>query len=232
MSTVLVADDQALLRAGLRMLIDTAPDLEAVGEVGTGREAVELARRLRPDLVLMDVRMPDLDGIKATELIRADPVTAAVKVMMLTTFDLDEYVYAALRAGASGFLLKDARPGDLLEALRVVAAGQALLAPSVTMRLIGEFARREPAGVPGALAARLARVSGREREVLVLVARGLANPRIAERLGLGLATVKTHIRSLLAKLDVHDRAQLVIAAYEGGVVTAGSAPVGDLGEGG
>ncbi|WP_155358733.1 response regulator [Acrocarpospora macrocephala] len=232
MSTVLVAEDQALLRAGLRMLIDTAPDLEAAGEAGTGREAVELARRLRPDLVLMDVRMPDLDGIKATELIRTDPATAEVKVVMLTTFDLDEYVYAALRAGASGFLLKDTRPGDLLTALRVVAAGQALLAPSITMRLIEEFARREPAGVPGAFAARLSQVSGREREVLVLVARGLTNPRIAERLGLGLATVKTHIRSLLAKLDVHDRAQLVIAAYESGVVTVGSAPVGDLGEGG
>ncbi|MEV6868082.1 response regulator transcription factor [Streptosporangium subroseum] len=232
MSTVLVADDQALLRAGLRMLIDTAADLAAVGEAGTGREAVELAGRLRPDLVLMDVRMPDLDGIKATELIRADPATALVKVVMLTTFDLDEYVYAALRAGASGFLLKDTRPGELLAALRVVAAGQALLAPSVTMRLIEEFARREPAAVPGALAARLAQVSGREREVLVLVARGLTNPLIAERLGLGLATVKTHIRSLLAKLDVHDRAQLVIAAYESGVVTAGSAPVGNLREGG
>ncbi|MEU8266362.1 response regulator transcription factor [Sphaerisporangium sp. NPDC049002] len=232
MSTVLVADDQALLRAGLRMLIDSVPDLTAVGEAATGREAVELAGRLRPDLVLMDVRMPDLDGIKATELIRTDPATAAVKVVMLTTFDLDEYVYAALRAGASGFLLKDTRPGDLLTALRVVADGQALLAPSITMRLIEEFARREPAGVPGALAARLAQVSTREREVLVLVARGLTNPRIAERLGLGLATVKTHIRSLLAKLDVHDRAQLVIAAYESGVVTAGSAPVADLGEGG
>ncbi|MGW2158505.1 response regulator [Nonomuraea sp. NPDC001699] len=234
--TVLVADDQALLRAGLRRLIDTAPDLETVGEAGTGQQAVELARGLRPDLVLMDVRMPGLDGIKATELIRADPVTAGTRVVMLTTFDLDEYVYGALRAGASGFLLKDTRPGDLLEALRVVGEGQALLAPSVTTRLIGEFARREPAGIPARLAAGLTRLSGREREVLLLVARGLTNPQIAERLGIGQATVKTHVRSLLAKLAAHDRAQLVIAAYEGGVVTAGgrapSTAVGDFGEGG
>ncbi|MER6581617.1 response regulator transcription factor [Nonomuraea sp. NPDC001023] len=239
--TVLVADDQALLRAGLRRLIDTAPGLTTAGEAGTGQQAVELARDLRPDLVLMDVRMPGLDGIRATELIRADPATAGTRVLMLTTFDLDEYVYRALRAGASGFLLKDTGPGDLLEALRIVGEGQALLAPSVTTRLIAEFARREPAAIPAGLgaglAAGLAQVSGREREVLVLVARGLTNPQIAERLGIGQATVKTHVRSLLAKLAAHDRAQLVIAAYEGGVVTAGgraapSAAVGDLGEGG
>ncbi|MER6512275.1 response regulator transcription factor [Nonomuraea sp. NPDC001636] len=234
--TVLIADDQALLRAGLRRLIDTAPGLTTAGEAGTGQQAVDLARDLRPDLVLMDVRMPGLDGIRATELIRADPATAGTRVLMLTTFDLDEYVYGALRAGASGFLLKDTGPGDLLEALRIVGEGQALLAPSVTTRLIAEFARREPAAIPARLATGLAQVSGREREVLVLVARGLTNPQIAERLGIGQATVKTHVRSLLAKLAAHDRAQLVIAAYEGGVVTAGgrapSAAVGDLGEGG
>ncbi|WP_051752720.1 response regulator [Streptosporangium amethystogenes] len=220
-SRVLVADDQHLLRAGFRLLIDSAPDLAAVGEAGTGRDAVDLARRLRPDIVLMDVRMPDLDGLEATRRIRTDPVTADVKVLILTTFDLDEYVYAALRAGASGFLLKDTRPGDLLAALRVIAAGEALLAPTVTRRLIAEFSRHTP-GDPGAPGADLGRITDREREVLLLIARGLTNTEIAVRLGVGLATVKTHIRRLMAKLDAHDRAHLVIAAYESGLVSASS----------
>ncbi|WP_283137101.1 response regulator [Rhizohabitans arisaemae] len=215
--TVLVADDQPLLRAAFRLLIDSTPDLKVVGEAGTGRETIELAARLRPDLVLMDVRMPDLDGLEATRRIRADPSTAEVKIVVLTTFDVDEYVYAALRAGAAGFLLKNTHPADLLGALRVVAGGEALLAPSVTKRLIEEFARRF-AGDPGAPGADLSQVTDRQRQVLLLIARGLTNPEIAERLGVSIATVKTHIRGLLAKLDAHDRAQLVIAAYESGLV--------------
>ncbi|WP_267898003.1 response regulator [Spongiactinospora gelatinilytica] len=217
---VLIAADQHLLRVGFRMLIDSAPDMETVGEAGTGRETVELARRLRPDIVLMDIRMSDVDGLEATRPIRATAATAAVKVLILTTFDLDEYVYAALRAGAGGFLLKDTRPDALLDALRVVAAGEALLAPTVTRRLIAHFARHAPHD-PGVPKTDLTGVTGREHDVLVLIARGLANPEIAIRLGINLATVKTHIRHLMAKLGVRDRAQLVIAAYENGVVRAG-----------
>ncbi|MEU0567337.1 response regulator transcription factor [Nonomuraea sp. NPDC005983] len=220
-SRVLVADDQPLLRVGFRLLIDSVPDLEAVGEAGTGREAIDLAGRLRPDIVLMDVRMPDLDGLEATRRIRADPATADVKVLILTTFDLDEYVYAALRAGASGFLLKDTRPSELLAALRVIAAGEALLAPTVTRRLIAEFSRHMPDD-PGAPSVDLGRVTDRQREVLLLIARGLTNADIAERLGVGVATVKTHVRRLMTNLDAHDRAHLVIAAYESGLVSASS----------
>jgi DNA-binding NarL/FixJ family response regulator len=212
---VLVADDQALVRGSFRLLVETAPDLVAVGEAGTGAEAVALARATRPDVVLMDVRMPVMDGIEATRAICSSPDTAGVRVLILTTFDLDEYVYGALRAGASGFLLKDTPPADLLTAIGVVAAGDALLAPSVTRRLISEFSRREPA--PGPVHG-LDGVTDREREVLVLIARGLSNGEIADHLRLGLATVKTHVGRLLGKLHARDRAQLVIVAYETGLV--------------
>ncbi|MGI5320799.1 response regulator transcription factor [Actinomadura nitritigenes] len=211
---VLVADDQALVRGSFRVLIDTAPGLRAVGEAGTGAEAVELAERERPDVVLMDVRMPEMDGIEATRRISRD--LPDVRVLILTTFDLDSYVYAALRAGASGFLLKDTPPADLLSAIRVVASGESLLAPTVTRRLIAEFVRRPaPAGPPPA---GLDALTDREREVLALIARGLSNAELAEHLHLSPATVKTHIGRLLAKLQARDRAQLVIAAYETGLV--------------
>lgn len=214
---VLIADDQALLRGSFRVLVDLAPDLTAVGEAGTGSEAVAVARQVQPDVVLMDVRMPQMDGIEATRRICGSPETPTTRVLILTTFDLDEYVYSALRAGASGFLLKDTPPADLLAAIRVVAAGEALLAPTVTRRLIAEFARQpDPArSLPRALDG----VTDREREVLTLVARGLSNMEIAGRLQLSLATVKTHIGRLLAKLQARDRAQLVIVAYETGLVT-------------
>jgi DNA-binding NarL/FixJ family response regulator len=212
--SVLVADDQALLRGSFRVLIDTAPGLRTVGEAGTGAEAVSLAALSRPDVVLMDVRMPEMDGIEATQRICAD--LPDVRVLILTTFDLDTYVYSALRAGASGFLLKDTPPADLLSAIRIVASGESLLAPSVTRRLIAEFVRR-PAPVqppPSGLDA----LTGREREVLTLIARGLSNTELAETLHLSPATVKTHIGHLLAKLQARDRAQLVITAYETGLI--------------
>jgi DNA-binding NarL/FixJ family response regulator len=218
---VLVADDQTLVRAGFRVLVESAPDLEVVGEAGDGAEAVELARQRLPDVVLMDIRMPRMDGLEATRRIVALDRVEAVRVLVLTTFDLDEYVYQALRAGASGFLLKDTPPADLLAAIRVVAAGDALLAPSVTRRLIAEFARRpQPSAVtPAALAA----LTDREREVLALVARGLFNAEIAEALVVSGATAKTHVSRVLAKLGARDRAQLVMLAYETGLVTPGSA---------
>jgi DNA-binding NarL/FixJ family response regulator len=217
---VLVADDQTLVRAGFRVLVESAPDLEVVGEAGDGVEAVELARRELPDVVLMDIRMPRMDGLEATRRIVALDRAEGIRVLVLTTFDLDEYVYEALRAGASGFLLKDTPPADLLAAIRVVAAGDALLAPSVTRRLIAEFARRpEPSAVtPAALAA----LTDREREVLALVARGLSNAEIAELLVVSGATAKTHVSRVLAKLHARDRAQLVMLAYETGLVTPGS----------
>ncbi|GAA2305769.1 response regulator transcription factor [Actinomadura sp. NPDC048955] len=212
--SVLVADDQALLRGSFRVLIDTAPGLRTVGEAGTGAEAVELAARERPDVVLMDVRMPEMDGIEATQRICTD--LPDIRVLILTTFDLDTYVYSALRAGASGFLLKDTPPADLLSAIRVVASGESLLAPSVTRRLIAEFVRRPgPAQPPPA---GLDALTDREREVLTLIARGLSNTELAEHLHLSPATVKTHIGHLLAKLHARDRAQLVITAYETGLV--------------
>lgn len=219
---VLLADDQALLRGSLRVLVDAEPGLVATGEAATGEEAVHMARADPPDVVLMDVRMPGVDGIEATRRICADPATSGVKVLMLTMFDLDEYVFAALRAGASGFLLKDTPPADLLAAIRVVAAGDGLLAPAVTGRLIAEFARRpEPDRSPQTS---LVGVTEREREVLVLIARGLSNTEIARRLHVGVATVKTHVGHLLTKLAARDRAQLVIAAYESGLVAPTSRP--------
>ena len=209
---VLVADDQALVRGSLCVLVDTAPGLRTVGEAGTGAEAVELAGRERPDVVLMDVRMPEMDGIEATRRICAD--LDDVRVLILTTFDLDSYVYSALCAGASGFLLKDTPPADLLSAVRVVAGGDSLLAPSVTRRLITEFVRRPaPTEQPT-----LGGLTEREREVLSLIARGLSNGELAEHLHVSPATVKTHIGNLLAKLQARDRAQLVIAAYESGLI--------------
>jgi DNA-binding NarL/FixJ family response regulator len=218
---VVVADDQALVRVGFRGIIDATPGFTVVGEAGNGREAIEVARRARPDVILMDVRMPLMDGIEATRQITATPETCHIRTLILTTFDLDEYVYAALRAGASGFLLKDTLPADLLSAIRVIAAGDALLAPSVTRRLIGEFARlpataAEPHG-PGRKSA-LAGLTEREVEVLTLVARGMSNAEIADHLTISPATAKTHVGHLLAKLNARDRVQLVIVGYKCGLV--------------
>jgi DNA-binding NarL/FixJ family response regulator len=213
---VLVADDQALVRGSFRLLVDTAPDLASVGEAATGAEAVEIARNEKPDIVLMDIRMPGMDGIEATRRISTDPQTSAVRVLILTTFDLDEYVFAALRAGASGFLLKDTRPADLLAAIRIVAAGDALLSPAITRRLIAEFTRHpEPQQRPAAV---IDEITEREREVLTLIGCGLSNTEIAERLHVSLSTAKTHVGRLLTKLGARDRAQLVIAAYNTGLV--------------
>lgn len=219
MIRVLIADDQALLRGSFRALIDLSGDCVAIGEAGTGRQAIELTALRQPDVVLMDVRMPEMNGIEATELICRDPAMADTRVLILTTFDLDEYVYGALRAGASGFLLKDTPPGQLLDAIRVVAGGEALLSPSVTRRLISEFARRPRTARP--VPRRLDGVTEREREVLTLIGLGLANGEIAEHLAVSVATVKTHVGRVLAKLEVRDRAQLVIVAYETGLVAVG-----------
>jgi DNA-binding NarL/FixJ family response regulator len=216
---VLVADDQALVRAGFRVLVDSAPDLEVVGEVGDGAQAVDVAARSHPDVVLMDIRMPVMDGIEATRRIRESD-SAPTRVIVLTTFDLDQYVYDALRAGASGFLLKDTPPADLLAAIRIVAAGDALLSPRITRRLIEEFARRPDPDRPPPEA--LAALTEREREVLVLVARGLSNTEIAERLFVSVATAKTHVSRIMMKLGGRDRAQLVVTAYETGLVSPGT----------
>jgi DNA-binding NarL/FixJ family response regulator len=215
---VLIADDQALVRAGFGVLIETADDLEVVGLAANGVEAVDLARRTGPDVVLMDVRMPVMDGLQATAEILRSPDAGSIKVLMLTTFDLDEYVFGALKAGASGFLLKDTPPADLLAGIRVIAAGEALLSPSVTRHLIQDFVRRptDQRPVPPSLAT----LTEREVEVLTLVARGLSNPEIAERLHVSPATAKTHVGRLLTKLDARDRAQLIITAYESGLVSA------------
>jgi DNA-binding NarL/FixJ family response regulator len=210
---VLLAEDQVLVRDSLKVLIDTTPGLLTVGEAGTGAEAVLLARLRRPDVVLMDVRMPDMDGIEATGRICADPETAGVHILILTTFDLDEYVHASLRAGASGFLVKSATALELLAAIRIVASGEALLAPTVTRRLIAEF-RQHPRTATRALDD----ITQREREVLALIGKGMSNSEIAGHLHLTVGTVKTHVGRLLAKLRARDRAQLVIAAYESGLV--------------
>ncbi len=221
MILVAVADDQPLIRTGLRAMFASADDVTLVGEAADGREAVELARRHRPHVLLMDVRMPVMDGIEATRRITTDPATAGVRVVVLTTFDVDEYVYGALRAGASGFLLKDAAPEQVFAAVRVVAAGDALIDPAVTRRVIAEFARRRPPEQPPRPAL-LGQLTDREREVLVLVARGLSNADIADRLVISHATAKTHVARILAKVDARDRAQLVMLAYESGLVRPGS----------
>jgi DNA-binding NarL/FixJ family response regulator len=218
---VLIVDDQALVRAGFRMILEAETDIEVVGEASDGREAVAEARRLRPDVVLMDVRMPDVDGIEATRRLLGDD-GADAKVVMLTTFDMDEYVYDALRVGASGFLLKDAPPEQLVAGIRAVASGDALLAPSVTRRVIEEFVRRPPASVR-ALPAKLAELTARELEVLKLIARGLSNAEIATELFVSETTVKTHVAHVLMKLGLRDRVQAVVLAYESGLVEPGEA---------
>jgi DNA-binding NarL/FixJ family response regulator len=218
MTTVLLADDQTLVRAGFRVLLDRADDLEVVAEAADGAEAVTAARRLRPDVVLMDIRMPVLDGLEATRRIAADPALGQVRVVVLTTYEVDEYVFAALQAGASGFLLKDIEPDDLRQAVRVVAAGEALLSPRVTRTLISAFATRY-ARLDGS---RLTVLTEREREILALVGQGLSNDDIAGKLYLSPATVKTHVNRSMLKLDARDRAQLVVIAYETGLVTPGA----------
>jgi DNA-binding NarL/FixJ family response regulator len=220
MIRVVVADDQALVRSGFTMLLSGESDLEVVGEAANGAEAVALVASERPDVVLMDVRMPVMDGLEATRRISSDPSLSETKVVVLTTFDLDEYVHDALRAGASGFLLKDTLPSDLLQAVRVVAAGDALISPKITRRLIAEFARRPEPGNPAASAA-LDSLTQREREVLETIARGHSNAEIAEQLYVSHATVKTHVSRLLMKLGARDRAQLVMLAYESGIVAPG-----------
>jgi DNA-binding NarL/FixJ family response regulator len=217
---VAVADDQPLVLEGFATVVSRAPDLELVGQASDGEQAVNLAREHRPDVFLMDVRMPVLDGIEATRRITGDPATAGVRVLILTTFDLDEYVFSALRAGASGFLLKDVGPEALLDGIRVVAAGDALLAPRITRRLIEQYSRR-PEGVPLDDRA-LAVLTDREREVLALVGKGLSNGEIAERLYMSPSTAKTHVVRAMSKLHAGDRAQLVVIAYETGLVTPGS----------
>jgi DNA-binding NarL/FixJ family response regulator len=218
--SVVIADDQALVRGGFVVMVGAAADMTVLGEAGDGAQAVELVRRHHPDVVLMDIRMPVLDGIEATRAITGQPGTAATRVLILTTFDLDDYVYRALRAGASGFLLKDTAPEQLLEAIRILAAGDALIAPGITRRLIREFAQRPEPGlrVPAGL---LDPLSARELEVLVEVAGGWSNAEIGERLHISAATAKTHVSRLLMKLDAHDRAQLVMLAYETGAVVPG-----------
>ena len=218
MIRVLLADDQALVRAGFRALLDAQDDIEVVGEAGDGEEAVRLAATLVPDVVLMDIRMPGLDGLQATRRVTADQRLAQVRIVMLTTFELDEYVFEALRAGASGFLVKDTEPVELLRAVRAVAGGDALLSPSVTRRLIATFAAhaKPPRPAPG-----LDALTDREREVMALVAAGLSNDEIAERLVVSPLTAKTHVSRAMVKLHARDRAQLVVYAYEAGLVTPG-----------
>jgi DNA-binding NarL/FixJ family response regulator len=211
---VLVADDQPLVRSGFRMILDERPDIELVGEAEHGVEAIELARTLNPDVILMDVRMPRLDGVEATRRLLADGTSA--RILILTTFDLDEYVYAALQAGASGFLLKDVRPDELVDAIRVVAAGNTLFGPAATRRLVERFAQPEPTPAPA-----LAELTEREREILGLLAQGYSNAELADRLYVSEATVKTHVSAVLRKLGVRDRLQAVIAAYEGGLIRPG-----------
>ncbi|MGO9898507.1 MAG: response regulator [Solirubrobacteraceae bacterium] len=218
MIRVLIADDQALVRAGFRALLDAQDGIDVVGEAADGRQAVALARTLRPDVVLMDIRMPVLDGLAATREISLDARLDPVRILILTTFELDEYVFDAIRSGAAGFLVKDTKPSDLIEAVHVVAGGDALLSPSVTRRLIEEFAARakEP---PSSTALR--ELTDREREVMALAAAGLSNEQIASRLVVSIATAKTHVSRAMVKLGVRDRAQLVVLAYETGLVRPG-----------
>jgi DNA-binding NarL/FixJ family response regulator len=220
MTTVLIADDQALVRVGLRKILEAEPDLGVVGEAADGEEAIGEARRLCPDVVLMDIRMPVLDGIEATRrLVQAHPGT---RVLILTTFGLDTYVYEALRAGASGFMLKDAPPEEIAAAVRIVASGEALLAPAVTRAVVEEFARRPVPKEPAALPAVLSELTPREREVLDLLARGLSNPEICAQLVITEATAKTHVARILQKLGLRDRVQVVIYAYETGLIAPGT----------
>ncbi|MDT4994017.1 MAG: hypothetical protein QOH97_3909 [Actinoplanes sp.] len=225
MISVLLADDQALVRAGFRALLNAEPDIEVVAEAGDGLAAVRLAVQTRPDVVLMDIRMPGVDGLEATRRIVADPALAGTRVVILTTFELDEYVFEALRTGASGFLVKDTEPVELLRGVRAVAAGDALLSPSVTRRVIGEFAtpggRGRPAQPPDGAEQQLDQLTDREREVMVLVAEGLSNDEIAARLVISPATAKTHVSRAMIKLGARDRAQLVVYAYEAGLIRPG-----------
>jgi DNA-binding NarL/FixJ family response regulator len=218
MIRIVLVDDQALLRAGFRALVDAEDDLEVVGEAGDGAEAVTVVRQSRPDVVLMDIRMPGVDGLEATRLITAEPTLAGVRILMLTTFELDEYVFEAVRNGASGFLLKDTEPVDLLAGIRAVAAGDGLLSPSVTRRLIAEFANRSRPSAPTHV---LDPLTDREREIVALVGEGLSNDEIAERLVVSPATAKTHVSRAMTKLHARDRAQLVVLAYETGLVRPG-----------
>src|SRR5207248_4721671 len=224
MTSVLIADDQALVRVGLRKILEAEPGLEVAGEAGDGEDAVAAARRLRPDVVLMDIRMPVLDGIEATRRIAA--AQPATRVLILTTFGLDSYVFDALRAGASGFMLKDAPPEEIVAAVRIVASGEALLAPAITRAVVEEFVRQRPATESAAPAA-VEELTPREREVLDLLARGLSNPEICERLVISEATAKTHVARILQKLSLRDRIQAVIYAYETGLVAPGTAQRAD-----
>ena len=218
MIRILIADDQELVRTGFRVVLDAEPDLEVVGEAGDGFAALDAVETLRPDIVLMDIRMPNLDGIEATRRIAAGD--GSPRILILTTFDLDDYVYEALRAGASGFLLKDARAEELQQAVRTVASGNALLSPAITRRLIESYTRRPP---PTLHPAPLAELTPRELEVLRHLARGLSNTEIAHELVIGDATIKTHVARIFSKLDLHDRAQAVVLAYESGLVQPGGA---------
>ncbi|HXW79145.1 MAG TPA: response regulator transcription factor [Acidimicrobiales bacterium] len=221
---VVIADDQALLRGGFRALLESAPDIEVVAEASDGAEAVEAVRRHGADVVLMDIRMPNVDGLEATRRISADPALSRVRVLIVTTFESDEYVYEALRAGASGFLLKDTEPADLIQAVRVVARGDALLSPSVTRRLVEDIAGRRGSQARSRLPASLLQsLTEREREVLALVAQGLSNEEIAAKLYLSPLTAKTHVSRAMTKLGARDRAQLVVTAYETGLVVPGGA---------
>jgi DNA-binding NarL/FixJ family response regulator len=224
MIRVLLVDDQALVRAGFRMILDAEPGVDVVGEAGDGREAIDQVRTLRPDVVLMDIRMPELDGLEATRRILADnDGEGAPRILMLTTFDLDEYVYEALRAGASGFMLKDTPPEQLVAAIHVIAEGDALLSPSITKRVISEFVRGS-GPKPASQFPRLGELTARELEVLKLIARGLSNAEIAKELFVSETTVKTHVARILMKLNLRDRVQAVVLAYEAGVVAPGEGP--------
>ncbi|WP_018812014.1 response regulator [Salinispora pacifica] len=218
MIRVMLADDQTLVRAGLRSLLQSEPDIELVGEAADGEQTLRVAAQARPDVLLMDIRMPRMDGIEATRRIAAQPALSGIRIVILTTFEHDQYIFRSLRAGASGFLVKDIEPAALLQAVRVVATGEALLAPSVTRRLIAEYAARshEPPVSPD-----LDQLTAREREVLVLVARGLTNRELAERMSCSVATAKTHVSRVMTKLGARDRVQLVVLAYEWGLVRPG-----------